>query len=120
MLSYFIPVYWDRKNKVAILCQCLHICATMPYPYVYYDTMQEGKGATRVPRYTPQVGMAMFGLQQVQLYWERAMDTKVGNLVSSPSLALKVSSRVQQRHAACRPLIGDLSGKLVNLGWNSP
>ena len=84
------PCLLEQEKKVAILCQCLHICATMPYPDTYYDTMQEGKGVARVPRYTPQVGMAMFGLQQVQLYWERAMDTKVGNLVSSSSLALKL------------------------------
>ncbi len=30
----------------------------------------------RGPRYTPHAGMGMFGLSQVQLYWERALDTK--------------------------------------------
>lgn len=34
------------------------------------------QGPKQAPRYTPHAGMAMFGLQQVQLYWERALDTK--------------------------------------------
>ena len=37
------------------------------------DRVQAAKHA---PRYTPHGGMAMFGLQAVQLYWERALDTK--------------------------------------------
>lgn len=29
------------------------------------------------PRFTPQAGMGMFDLEQVQLFWERSLDTKV-------------------------------------------
>ncbi len=38
--------------------------------------VMQGDGPSQ-PRFTPQAGMGMFGLQQVQLFWERSLDTKV-------------------------------------------
>ena len=37
----------------------------------------DGTAAPARPRFTPQAGMAMLGLSQVQLFWERSLDTKV-------------------------------------------
>ncbi|EIE18442.1 hypothetical protein COCSUDRAFT_68209 [Coccomyxa subellipsoidea C-169] len=45
-------------------------------PDLTRDKPALGDGPSQ-PRFTPQAGMGMFGLQQVQLFWERSLDTKV-------------------------------------------
>ncbi|BDA48303.1 probable lipase at C-terminar half [Coccomyxa sp. Obi] len=45
-------------------------------PDLTRDKPSPGDGPAQ-PRFTPQAGMGMFGLQQVQLFWERSLDTKV-------------------------------------------
>ena len=53
---------------------CMRMQSVIPIPYgAEWGHLQ---GPKQAPRYTPHAGMAMFGLQQVQLYWERALDTK--------------------------------------------
>jgi hypothetical protein len=49
----------------------------------------QGDGPSQ-PRFTPQAGMGMFGLQQVQLFWERSLDTKV-QLTSLQDLSVDTS-----------------------------
>ena len=53
------------------------------------------QGPKQAPRYTPHAGMAMFGLQQVQLYWERALDTKARLIPKHPKPSM------HPRHCCC-------------------
>ncbi len=64
------------SNSIMCPCKC-------PTQYMLVATqlpilmLMQGDGPAQ-PRFTPQAGMGMFGLQQVQLFWERSLDTKVG------------------------------------------
>ena len=50
-------------------------------------------------RYTPEQGMGMLGLEQVQLFWERSLDTKVLIGWSSDTIVISVRGTASLRNA---------------------
>ena len=50
-------------------------------------------------RYTPEQGMGMLGLEQVQLFWERSLDTKVLIGWSSDAVVISVRGTASLRNA---------------------
>ena len=50
-------------------------------------------------RYTPEQGMGMLGLEQVQLFWERSLDTKVLIGWSADTVVISVRGTASLRNA---------------------
>ena len=50
-------------------------------------------------RYTPEQGMGMLGLEQVQLFWERSLDTKVLIGWSADTIVISVRGTASLRNA---------------------
>ncbi len=50
-------------------------------------------------RYTPEQGMGMLGLEQVQLFWERSLDTKVLIGWSPDTIVISVRGTASLRNA---------------------
>jgi len=61
-------------------------------------------------RYTPEQGMGMFGLDQVQLFWERSLDTKVLIGWSADTIVISVRGT-----ASLRNFVADIQVRLLQL-----
>ena len=86
-------------------CQLLRLMGDVAGGRGDYSTFPgvQGDEAVRQPRYTPQQGLGMFGMRQVQLFWERSLDTKV--LIGWSEGAIVISFRGT---ASFRNAISDL------------
>ena len=57
-------------------------------------------------RYTPEQGMGMLGLEQVQLFWERSLDTKVLIGWSADTIVISVRGTASLRNAIADIQVG--------------
>ena len=101
----------DKPPSVrATLCPppLLHACLGGAHQLYHMAMQEDGSEGVRAvrPRFTPAAGMAMCGLEQVQLFWERSLDTKV--LIGWSDSAIVVSFRGT---ASLRNALADLQAR---------